>query len=116
MSLKNHHIEDLLLEIEKQNEKSFSYRHYIMNIIEVSRLNKMCDTFNRLIFLAKFLHNTNNIMNRIGKNGEGYVKLLTEFMNHTNEVINILKKIVEVAPEDIRNELKNYMHPNGFRF
>jgi hypothetical protein len=108
MPLQNHHIENLLLEIEKRNGKSFSFRRHVMNIIEVSCLNEMSETFNRLIFLGKFLHNTDNMMNRIGKEAEGYKKLLSEFMDHTNEVINILKKIVDVASEEIRNELKNY--------
>jgi hypothetical protein len=110
MPLKNHHIENLLLEIEKRNGKNFSFRRHVMIIIEVSCLNEMSETFNRLIFLGKFLHNTNNMMNRIGKEAEGYKALLTEFMAHTNEVINILKKIADATPEGIRNELKSYLN------
>ena len=118
MFLKNHHIETLLLEIEKRNGKSFSFRQHVMNIIEVSCLSEMSDTFYRLIFLGKFLHNTNNMMNRIGKEGEGYEKLLNEFIDRTNEVVNILKKFVDVTSEEIRNELQNYKNiqtESGFK-
>jgi hypothetical protein len=108
MPLKNHHIDNLLLEIEKREGKSFSFRRHVMIIIEVSCLNEMSETFNRLIFLGKFLYNTNNIMSRIGKEGKGYEKLMNEFMDHANEVINILKKIVDVASEERRSDLKNY--------
>jgi hypothetical protein len=110
MSLKNHHIENLLLEIEKRNGKSFSLRQHVMYLIEDSCLSEMSDTFYRLIFLGKFLHNTNNMINRIGKEGEGYEKLLDEFIDHAYEVVNILKKIIDVTSEQIRNELKNYMN------
>jgi hypothetical protein len=110
MPLENHDVERLLLEIENRNGKCFYDRRFVISIIKISCLGGMADSFNRLILLGKFLHNTNNIMNRIGKEGEGYKKLLSEFMDHTNEVLYILKKIIAAASEEIRNELKSYLN------
>jgi len=100
-------VESIISEIEAMNGKHFSHRQYLLLIIENCCGNELRECLNRLIFLGKFLHNTNNLMNRIGKAGEGYEKLLTEFKDNTNEVVVILNKIVDIIPLETRNEINN---------
>ena len=110
MPINNFQAESLIAEIELLRGKRFSHKDVIENIVKISCDNETIGIFNRLIFLAKFLHNTHRMMNRIGKEGEGYKKLLSEFIGNANEAIGILKKIADVTSEEFRNELQLFMN------
>lgn len=95
-------INSMVADIEKLNDKNLNHRSEISMIIETVKLHGMADTFNRLIFLGKFLFNTHNIMNRIGKNSEGYEKLSNEFRDNSKLFLQDLEAIIDTSAEDTK--------------
>lgn len=102
-------INSLITDIEKLNGKNLSNRSEISMIIETSKLHGMVDTFNRLIFLGKFLFNTHKIMNKTGKDSEGYEKLSNEFQDNSKLFLQDLEIIIEASAEDTRDCLLKFI-------
>jgi hypothetical protein len=96
-------INSLITDIEKLNGKNLSNRSEISMIIETSKLHVMVDTFNRLIFLGKFLFNTHKIMNKTGKDSEGYEKLSNEFQDNSKLFLQDLEAIIDMSAEDSKD-------------
>lgn len=102
-------INSLITDIESMNGKNLSNRSEISMIIETAKLYGMVDTFNRFIFLGKFLFNTRNIMNRTGKNSEGYEKLSNEFQDNSKLFLQDLEAIIEASAEDAKDCLLRFI-------
>lgn len=102
-------INSLIADVESMNGKNLSNRSEISMIIATAKLHGMTDTFNRLIFLGKFLFNTHNIMNRIGKQGEGYEKLSNEFQDNSKLFLQDLEIIIDTSAGDTRDCLLKFI-------
>jgi hypothetical protein len=96
-------INKLITDIERMNGKNLCNRSEISMIIETTKLHGMVDTFNRLIFLGKFLFNTHNVMNRTGKDSEGYEKLSNEFQDNSRLFLQDLEAIIDTSAKDMKD-------------
>lgn len=87
--------------------------HYPMEVgllIDIARKTEKLDLFHEIIFQAKFIQKTFSVMNRIGKEAEGYVELSAEF----NTSVKKTKELVETLTTDLLNDQRNAI--NGFFF
>jgi len=70
-----------------------------------------------LSFFAKFLHRTHGIIARIGRDGEGYDRLLKEFTDATARTKALLTALIAGAPPDVRRRFTSTyldMTPGAF--
>jgi hypothetical protein len=95
-------IQDLLREIEKSSRRKLNYPDEVGQILEEARQSRRTAQFEEVIFLAKFISKTFNVMNRIGADGEGYEKLSAEFESNIQKLSSLLKEILVDARDDIR--------------
>ena len=59
-----------------------------------------------LSFYSKFLSRSHGIMNRIGRDGEGYDRLSSEFMNALERARSLLRTLAGGAPAPIRERME----------
>jgi hypothetical protein len=57
------------------------------------------------MFHAKFATKTHEVMNRIGRYGEGFDRLSVEFQNSVEKVSALLKTLVKESPEEVKLHL-----------
>ncbi len=65
------------------------------------------DEFEELIFQAKFLVRTQEVMKRIGPGADGFEKLSTEFQSSVQKSVDALKILIDRAPEEISRKFTN---------
>lgn len=71
-------------------------------VIEQATLHNRLALLDEASFFAKFITRTYGIMQRIGKNGNGYDRLSAEFTGAATTVSALLGSLVEQAPEGER--------------
>jgi hypothetical protein len=59
-----------------------------------------------LSFLAKFLHRTHGIMQRIGRDGEGYARLAEEFGRNLEKASGLARGIIAALPTAERERME----------
>lgn len=59
--------------------------------------------FERLIFLAKFVTRTFEVMNRIGSDADGYDNLAREFRENTERAGELVKELLGSAPRAVQD-------------
>ncbi len=94
-----------LHELERFSDRTMNFRDEIGLLIEVVTQHGKTKEFDDAIFLAKFITKSMGVMKRIGVEGDGYDKLAAEFQSNTQKVSDILKGILEVAPEEARRSM-----------
>lgn len=71
-------------------------------LIELSTQANRAGLLEKLSFHAKFLTQSFRIMKRLGPNGEGYEKLLTEFNASLETASTLIRTLLEEAPQEVR--------------
>ena len=59
--------------------------------------------FETLIFLAKFVTRTFEVMRRIGSDADGYENLAREFRENAERAGNLTKELLRSAPRDVQD-------------
>jgi len=96
---------DLLLELDTLSGGAITRRADLGILLECGRAEPGRGVLDELSFFAKFLHRTHGIMTRIGRGGEGYDRLLTEFTDATTRVRALLSGLITELPGDVRQRL-----------
>ncbi|HUI11808.1 MAG TPA: hypothetical protein VL221_15860 [Bacteroidota bacterium] len=108
---------DLLLELEKLSGGAITRRADLGVLLECGRSQPGWDALDRLSFFAKFLHRTRGIMTRIGRDGEGYDRLLDEFTEATARTRTLMAELLREVPEETRRRMTSTyldMTPGSF--
>jgi hypothetical protein len=111
------HTTSLLTQLEQLARRPLARRHDVGLILELARRRHLDRTLDELAFYAKFCHKTYRIMQRIGKEAEGYARLAEEFGAHVTRCRNLLEDILTDAPDDIRRHFTEEvlaMNPTAF--
>lgn len=93
---------DLLREVERSSRKRLNYPNDVGEILEAAQNGGRTGQFEEVIFLAKFISKSFDVMSRIGSDGEGYEKLSVEFESNIQKLSSLLKEILAVSSDDIR--------------
>ncbi|HTR99204.1 MAG TPA: hypothetical protein VML00_05585 [Bacteroidota bacterium] len=96
---------DLLLELDTLSGGSIKRRADLGILLECGRDGPGRKALDELSFFAKFLHRTHGIMARIGRDGEGFDRLLKEFTDASAKTTALLAQLLSGAPDDERRRL-----------
>ena len=89
-------------DLQRYSNRKLAYPQEVGYLLDQSTLQGLDQPFRDAIFHAKFAVKTKEIMSRIGRDGEGFGKLSTEFQNSLEKTSALLKTIVKESPEDIK--------------
>ena len=84
-----------LNELELSTGYRFTYPDAVSLILERACLENKTKIFDDLIFHAKFIVKTQEVMNRIGPKAEGYNKLAEELQASIEQAINLIRVLIE---------------------
>jgi len=106
-------IEAYLDAVEEYAQKKFMYRSALNDIIRQSQNNGMEKEFENLIFLGKFISSAHSILKRAGGDSSDTIKLAAEFQKSLERSVELLKRIIEGAPDNIqRNFESDFLAPS----
>ena len=101
---------DLLGQLAAFSKNKISRSGDLGILIELAARQGRMDLLKELCFVAKFLHHTHRIMQRIGPGGNGYDKLEHEFRENLPRETAILRELLRSAPEDtVRRFASTYL-------
>jgi len=96
----------LLDSVEHHTGHELQLRDRISLLMEMAVAHRQEHVFHDLIFLAKFLWNSYNVMQRIGSDAEGYPKLAAEFRDSVEKFSTLVKTLVKEGPEEVKESFK----------
>lgn len=97
---------ELLSDVEQFAQRQLRYRSEISAFIDIATTHQQQKIFEDIIFLAKFLWNAYNLMQRIGPMGEGYSKLSGEFRDSLEKFSTLIKTLIKEGPEELKEKFK----------
>lgn len=92
----------LLDTVERHTGHSLRLRERILTLMELAVSHHQERLLDDLIFLAKFLWNSHNLMQRIGPDAEGYPKLAGEFRDSVEKFSTLVKTLVKEGPDEVK--------------
>ena len=97
---------EFLGDVERFANRKLYYRSEIATLVRLAMTYPQKGIFEEIIFLAKFLWNSYNIMQRIGPGGEGYPKLSAEFRDTLEKMTTLIKTLIKEGPEEVKEKFK----------
>jgi hypothetical protein len=98
-------IVEFVADLEMFVKRKLNYPVEVGELLQIVVQTGLVGEFEDLIFQAKFLVRTQEIMKRIGPGMDGFEKLSTEFQSSVKKSINFLNMLVERAPSDVARKL-----------
>ena len=92
----------ILARLEKFSGRKLNCSEDMGALLELARSHDLLAVFDRLAFLSKFARKTFEIMERIGRNGQGYEQLFREFTGAVEEARRLVVQLTEPAPPGLR--------------
>jgi hypothetical protein len=81
-------------------KRKLNYPLEVGELLQMSAQTGLTREFEELIFQAKFLVRTQEVMKRIGKDAQGFEKLSVEFQSGLEKAMNLLKNLSERAGQE----------------
>lgn len=94
--------ETFLRDLEIYSNRKLYFRNEVGELVDLVERSHRLQLFDDLIFYAKFLTKSFDVMKRVGRDGEGYDKLATEFQTTLEKTSTLLKTIVKDSPEEVK--------------
>ena len=98
-------MKDFIDELEMYAKRKLNYPEEVEELLKIVMQTGLVGEFESLIFQARFLVKTNEIMERIGPGTNGFEKIWMEFQSSMKKSIDSLKMIVERSPSDVNRKL-----------
>ncbi len=98
---------DFVEQIDNFSHHKLTHRDAFTMLIELGRHNNQQRRIEEIAFLSKFLSNTYGILKRSTSETEGYEKLTREFQDNLNKLIDELKKLIEAASEETKENFSS---------
>lgn len=98
---------DFVERLDSFSHHKLTHRDAFTMLIELGRHSNQQRRIEEIAFLSKFLSNTYGILKRSTSETEGYEKLTREFQENLNKVTDELKKLIELAPEDTKENFSS---------
>lgn len=96
----------LLNAVEQFAQRKLQYRPQISVLIDLTESYQQKRIFEDIIFLAKFLWNAYNLMQRIGPTGEGYPQLSAQFRDAHERCSTLIKTLIKEGPPELKEQFK----------
>jgi hypothetical protein len=98
-------IEEFIGQLEIYAKRELNYPLEVGEILQIVMQTGLIREFENLIFQAKFLVRTQEIMKRIGPGTNGFEKLSAEFQLNVKKSIDFLNMFLERAPSEVARKL-----------
>jgi hypothetical protein len=98
----------LLAELEALSSGRLKRREDLGALLELATRSSKEAALEELSFYAKFVSRSYRIIERIGRDGEGYDRLNSEFMNALERCRSLMRSIAEAAPSPTRERLESH--------
>jgi hypothetical protein len=93
-------ITEFVADLEVFCKRKLNYPLEVGEILQLTVQTGLINEFEELIFQAKFLVRTQEVMNQFGREMAGFEKLSTEFRTSIGRLKDLLKKLIERAEGD----------------
>jgi hypothetical protein len=90
-------------ELDQYSGSSLSNHKDLALLLGLAHSGPPMENLDRLAFLAKFAAKSRKIMERIGRNDQGYDKIATELANALDEIQNLLGTLTGGATDEERS-------------
>jgi hypothetical protein len=98
--------EHLLENVERFAGRTLRRRTDVQAIVHLAATQGQGQMFEDIIFLAKFLWNSFNVMQRIGTSSDGYPKLAAEFRDSIEKFSTLIKTVIKEGPEETKTAFR----------
>jgi hypothetical protein len=98
-------IKNFMNELEVYAKRKLNYPVEVGELLQIVMQTGLAGEFEDLIFQAKFLVRTQEVMKRIGPDADGFEKLSAEFQSSMKKSIDCLNLFIEKAPSDVARKL-----------
>lgn len=103
-------IQGFLDELVGFASRELPYRSDVGTLLHRAKLANQMPVFENLIFLAKFVSRTFEVMRRIGSDADGYQNLATEFKENAERAATLARTLMQEAPPSERKSFeKKYL-------
>jgi hypothetical protein len=92
----------LISQLRTFSDNKLTRENDLGQLIDLALRNGEKELLNNLSFYAKFVSRTYGIMKRIGRDGDGYDKLLDEFNENLTKASNLAQNLVSSGPLEVR--------------
>jgi hypothetical protein len=104
-------IQEFVRQLELYAKRGMNCPNEVAELLQLAGQSRLINEFEELVFLAKFLVRTQEIMKRIGPAAEGFQKLSTEFQSGVKKSTGILKNLTSKANMETTQEfLKTFIN------
>jgi len=93
---------EFLNNIEQHAGKGLMHRETVRQLLEAAERRDMAQVFMDVMFHAKFVVKTNEVMKRIGKGAEGFDTLSAQFSEGLERVTSLLKTLIKEEQEGVK--------------
>ncbi len=92
-------IEGFLADLQEYSGGVLSRSEDLATLLELAHCHSQQNNLERMAFLAKFSAKSRKIMERIGRNGEGYDRIAKELTASIDEISSLIALLGNLAPE-----------------
>lgn len=89
-------------DLERYANRKFLFGDEIALLLSEAVSSNRREVFEDLVFFAKFLAQSYELMKRIGPGGEGYDKVAAEFRSAMEKSVTLMKTLVKETPEETK--------------
>jgi hypothetical protein len=110
-------ITEFIASIEVFGGRKLYYPLEISELLQIAFENKLTNEFEELLFEAKFLTRTQDVMKKIGYEAEGFDKLSAEFQSGLTRAMGLLKTLLGRTSRDVSRKYSDRyftMETEGF--
>jgi hypothetical protein len=102
--------EQFVSELQKFSERLFIHKDAIAVLLDEARARGTMQVFEDLVFLAKFLSKTYDLLRRIGPDGDGFQKISAEFQENLERANTFVMTLVKESPKPVKqNMVENFL-------
>ncbi|HLE34156.1 MAG TPA: hypothetical protein VJB38_16250 [Bacteroidota bacterium] len=94
-----------LSDVQKFAGKPFLHGETIAFLLDEARTRGMLQMFEDLVFTAKFLSKTYDLLNRIGPDGDGFQKISSEFQTNLEKANTLVKTVVKESSDPLKQRI-----------
>lgn len=93
---------EVLAALDVLSTGTLKCRSDLGTLLELAAQNNAQYQLDGLSFTAKFLSKSHGIMQRIGRNGQGYEQLAKEFSSNLEKATALIRSLMTAAPIEVR--------------
>jgi hypothetical protein len=94
-------IAEFVADLEVFSKRKLNYPLEVGEILQITIQTGLTNEFEELIFQTKFLVRTQDVMNQIGSEAQGFEKLSMEFQSSVKKSVDLLKMLVGRTAADV---------------